>query len=347
MGEIFGTLNSVKNIVLAFIAFGLLILVHEFGHFIIAKLNGVTVLEFSIGMGPKLFGVKKGETEYNVRLVLFGGYVRMLGEEGESSDEHSLTSKSPAKRLAIIIAGPFMNLVLAIVLFSIIIINIGIPIPTVGATLKNSPAQKVGMIKNDKIISINNYKIKNWDDISTVVNSTKSGSSLSITYSRNNSLNTVNLTPEYNKSQKQYLIGISPATRAPSFLEVTKYSFGEIKYIVNAVIGFFGTLFHGKAKATDFGGPVTIIRVSTQAANLGILNLMMLTAFISVQLAIFNVIPFPALDGGWIFLFLLEIITGKKFADEKVGIINYIGFVLLMILMVAVTIKDFLYPIKF
>lgn len=333
-------------IISAIIAFSILIIVHELGHFTLAKINGVKVEEFSLGMGPKLFGIKSKETQYNIRAFPIGGYVKMLGEEEAVSDKRAFSSKTPAQKLSIIAAGPLMNLILAILLFGIVGSR-GYLIPVVSQLAPNTPAVKTGIKVGDKILKVNNNNISTWEDFSTQVY-TANGKSLNLTLLRDGKEKNINVTPTMDKVQNRFIIGIYPTNlNNPTISQDISYGVRETTSLTKQTIGFFGTLFRGKASASDFGGPVTIIKLSGEVAKAGIIPLMSFSAYLSVQLAIFNIIPFPALDGGWIFLYLFEIITRKKVDDKKVGIINYIGFALLMTLMVLVTIKDILYPIKF
>lgn len=339
---------SLINIIGALIAFSVLVIVHEFGHFTMAKLNGVKVEEFSIGMGPKLFGIKKGETEYALKLLPIGGYVKMLGEDGEdTSDERAFTNKTSAQKLSIVAAGPFMNLVLAIVLFAVVGSFRGYLVPVASEVIKGSPAQVMGIQKGDKIVKVNDKKIVTWEDFVTQIYTNKD-KNMDLTYIRDNESKTVNITPIKDPKDNRYMIGIYPSfVKNPGFKNIVAYGFTQTTSIIRQTGMFFKMLFSGGASANDFGGPITIIRVSAKAAEAGIVSLMSFGAYLSVQLAIFNIIPFPALDGGWIVLFLLEIITRKKVDKNKVGIINYIGFAVLMSLMILVIIKDILYPVKF
>jgi regulator of sigma E protease len=333
-------------IISAIIAFSILIVVHELGHFTLAKLNDVKVEEFSLGMGPKLFGIKGKETEYLIKAFPIGGYVKMLGEEGGVSDKRAFSSKTSAQKLSIIAAGPLMNLILAILLFGIVG-SMGYLVPTVSQVAPSSPAVTAEIKVGDKILTVNNKKISTWEDFSTQVYAAN-GKSLNLTLLRDGSEKNINVTPIKDEEQKRFIIGIYPTKlENPTIVQSVSYGFRQTASIAKQTVGFFGTLFKGKASSSDFGGPVTIIKLSGAVAKAGIIPLMTFAAFLSVQLAIFNIIPFPALDGGWIFLFLFEIITRKKIDDKKVGFINYIGFALLMTLMVLVTIKDILYPIKF
>lgn len=330
----------------AILAFSVLIIVHELGHFILAKLNGVKVEEFSIGMGPKVFGIKGKETEYLIKAFPIGGYVKMLGEEEQSSDSRSFSCKSPSRRLSIIAAGPIMNFMFAVVIFSIIGSIRGFYIPVVDKVDKDTPAYSVGIKQGDKIISVNNKKITTWDDFYTIVYMNK-GENLNIQLLRNDETKVVNVMPVLYKEENRYIVGVYPTLlSSPGISKSLSYGITQTNTLIKQTFGALKTLFTGKASVDDFGGPISIIRISTKVAESGIVPLAAFAASLSVQLAIFNVIPFPALDGGWIFLLLFEIITRKKINDNKVGVLNYIGFAILMTIMVLVVIKDIIHPIK-
>jgi regulator of sigma E protease len=334
-------------IVFAILAFSVLVVGHELGHFTMAKLNGVKVEEFSIGMGPKLFGIKGKETEYVLKAFPIGGYVRMLGEEEKSNDSRAFSNKSPERKLSIIAAGPIMNFIMAILFFMIIAFANGFITPVISSVQQSSPAELAGIKQGDKIIKINDRKITTWEDLSTEIFSSGENS-LNIVLRRNDEIKAYEVKPVLDEKEKRYIIGIIPTkVTNPGILESMKYGFDETISLVKQTATTFKSLFKGKLKADDFGGPVTIIKISGEAAKAGFWNLLFFCAFMSVQLAIFNIIPFPALDGGWIFLLLFEIITRKKVDDKKVAVVNYIGFTVLMILMVLVTIKDIFFPINF
>lgn len=332
-------------IIYAILAFSILIIIHELGHFTMAKLNNVMVEEFSLGMGPKLFAFQGKETKYLIKAFPIGGYVKMLGDEGASTDPRAFNNKSPLRKLSIVIAGPIMNLILGVVLFAVIAGFKGYMAPIIGQLTPNGPAQAAGLLPGDKLIKVNNSGISTWEDFVTGVY-TSNGTALNITYSRDNTLKTVKVTPVKDTQLNRYIVGIYPSEVRPNALQASAYGAKEAWSLTKQTAGFLKTLISGKASMNDFGGPVTIIKFSGAAAKAGILTLMSFAAYISIQLAIFNIIPFPALDGGFIFLFLFEIITGKKVDDNKVGLINYFGFAALMVLMILVTIKDILYPIN-
>lgn len=332
---------------MAIIAFGVLIIIHELGHFTLAKLNGVKVEEFAIGMGPKLFGIKGKETTYSVKILPIGGYVKMLGDEGESTDPRAFNNKKPIQKLSIVIAGPIMNFILGIALFAIIAGARGYLSPEVSKVVPNQPAAVMGIKAGDVITKANGSKMSTWEDFVTEVYMSN-GNAIDITYERGGETKTVKVTPVKDAKESRYIVGIYPTTvENPTVTQSISYGFIETKSLVKQTSSFFKTLFKGKASMNDVGGPLTIIKVSGAAAKAGLLSLVAFAAYISIQLGIFNVIPFPALDGGYILLFLFEIVTGKKVDENKVGVVNYVGFAILMTLMVLVTIKDILHPIKF
>lgn len=331
---------------LALLAFSVLIIGHEFGHFIVAKLNGVKVEEFSIGMGPKLFGKKGNETDYNVRAIPIGGYIKMLGEEGEdTSDARSFRNKNPFQRLLIVAAGPIMNFIIAIILFAIIGFISGVTVPIVNKVQLNTPAYSSGLLKGDKITLINNVKISTWDNFIAEINKNQ-GKSINITLIRNG--NTINktITPKFAQDENRYIIGIYPSIQKTTFLGSISHGFSQTNNLVKQTFQFLGGLFNHKINFNDVGGPISVMRLSTKAAQQGILTLLFICAYISVQLAIFNLLPIPALDGGWILISIIELIIGRKLNEEKIAKVTYVGFALLMSLAVLVTIKDILYPLK-
>jgi len=343
--------NIIANIpyfIMAILAFSLLIIIHELGHFTLAKLNGVKVHEFSLGMGPKLFGIKGKETEYLIKAFPVGGYVKMEGEEGKSDDPRSFTNKTPLQKLSIVSAGAIMNLILAVILFAIVGASQGYILPIIGEIVPNSAAMKAGIKVGDEITKVNKVKVDRWDQALNEIFTSK-GESMTIELVRNSKAEKITLTPIMNVKEKRFMVGIaaSGVEKKLSFGESVSYGFSQTISTAQQTFGFFGSLFKGQVSANDVGGPVSIIRISTMAAHAGLVKLMFFTALLSVQLGIFNIIPFPALDGGWIFMLLFEIISGKKLDENKVGTINYIGFMLLMALMVVVVIKDIVSPIKF
>jgi len=337
---------NIPYYIMAILAFSLLIVIHELGHFMLAKLNGVKVHEFSLGMGPKLFGIKGKETEYLIKAFPIGGYVKMEGENEESDDPRSFANKTALQKLSIVSAGAIMNIILALVLFAIVGSATGKVVPIIGEIVPNGAAMKAGMQVGDKITKVNKVSIDKWEQFINEVGISK-GENIDIEIVRESKVKTFSLTPIKNVEQNRFMVGIGGTLEKMNFGEVVSYGFTQTITTSKLIFGFLGTLFHGKVSVNDVGGPISIIRISGKAAEMGLTSLMMLTAMLSVQLGIFNIIPFPALDGGWIFILLFEIISGKKLNEKMVATVNYFGFMFLMALMVLVVLKDIINPLKF
>ena len=341
--------NSIANmpyIIMALLAFSLLVIIHELGHFTMCKINGVKVYEFSLGMGPKLFGIKGKETEYVIKAFPFGGYVKMEGEETASDDPRAFNNKTPWQKLSIVSAGAIMNLILAVVLFTMVGAAEGYILPIIGEVIPNSPAMQAGLKVGDKITRVNKVNIDKWEEALNEISNNK-GESMKLQILRDSKMKEISLTPLKNVEENRFMIGIAGLHKKMNFGQSVSYGFNQTITSAKQIFEFFGSIFRGRVSANEVGGPISIIRMSGKAAQAGFTNLLFLTAFISVQLGILNIIPFPALDGGWIFILLFEIVSGKKLDENKVGTINYIGFIFLMALMVLVVIKDIVSPLKF
>jgi len=334
-------------IIFAILAFSLLIIVHELGHFVMAKVHGIKVEEFAIGMGPKIFSIQGKETKYSIGILPIGGYVKMLGEEEDVEDDRSFSSKSPLRRISVILAGAIMNFLLALVIFTVILSKNGYKLPEVGEVQDNSPAYEAGLQTGDKFLNINGEKIFSADDILVGISMSK-GEPIDVVFERSGEVKEVTITPRLNE-ENTYVIGFYfGVEKNPTFIQGVKQSFKQTTTLVNQTFKGLKMIFTGEANLkTDVGGPVTIIKMSGEAAKGGFWNLMYFTAFISVNLAVFNLLPFPALDGGWAVILLIELITRKKVPDKIVATVNYIGIMALFGLMILVTVKDILFPIKF
>lgn len=341
-------IGNIPYILMALLAFSVLIIGHEFGHFIMARVNGVKVLEFSLGMGPKIFSIKGKETEYLIKALPIGGYVRMYGEEDDVNvvDDRAFSNKTSFQKLTIVAAGPIMNFIIAILFFSLVGGIQGHSTNIIDKVVENSPAMEVGIQAGDKITEVNGKMVTTWEDFLNEI-FTGEGKPVNMQVERNGEKIKLDLTPSYNDTEDRYQVGVYSKVVKPNFIDSVKYGLNQTGSTIRQTFGFFGQLFKGKVSSDDVGGPISIIKISGRAAQQGILTLLNIMALFSVQLAIFNIIPFPALDGGWIFLLLFQIITGKEVNKEKVATINYYGFLALMGLMVFVLLKDIINPIKF
>ena len=337
-------------IVAAILGFSLLIIVHELGHFMMAKFNGIKVEEFSIGMGPEIFSRKGKETQYSLRLLPIGGYVKMLGEDEASNDERSFSSKSPLRRISVIIAGATMNIIFALVAFTLVFSNYGFALPVVDKVIENSPALEAGLQDGDEIKKIDGSRVFANSDVSVGIQLSE-GNPIELLVDRNGEEKEITVTPKLTTEDGRdtYQIGFYYKTvPEPTITQALKQSVDNSLALVSQTFKSLKIMITGKANfKEDVGGPVTIIRMSGEAAKNGIWSLLNFLGFISMSLAVFNLLPIPALDGGWTVILLIELITRKKVPDKIVGTVNNIGFILLMGLMLVVTLKDILFPVKF
>lgn len=332
------------TIIAAIILFGIIVFIHELGHFLFAKKAGVRIHEFAIGMGPKIYSFQKGETKYSIRLLPLGGYVSMEGEDGESNDPRAFGEKTLLQRASIIFAGPFFNIVLAALLLIPVFAYTGTPSDKniLGQVLENTPAIEAGLEANDKIIEINGVKISNWQDI--VDNLQKETSNpVNIKVERDNTTKDFTVMPEKNE-QGKYVIGIAP-TYDKSIIKAIPRAFVATWDMIKQMLTFVVQLFTGTIPGgfeNSVAGPVGVIGIVSDAARMGIINLIYIASVISLNLGILNLLPIPALDGGRLLFLLIEAIRGKKLDPNKEATIHTVGLMLLMGFMLFVTYKDIL-----
>lgn len=337
-------------IIMAILGFSLLIIVHELGHFMMAKFNGIRVEEFSIGMGPEIFSKKGKETQYSLRLFPIGGYVKMLGEEEDIEDDRSFSNKSPLRRISVILAGAIMNIIFALVVFALIFSKIGFSVPVVNNIVDNSPAMEAGLQNGDKIEKIDGSKVFTSSDVSIGIQLSK-GDTVSLLVDRSGEKKELEITPkltEQNGSQVYQIGFYYSVIEKPTISQTLKHTLNETVSLITQTYKSLKMMVTGKVNfKTDVGGPVTIIKMSGEAAKNGVLTLGYFLAFISINLAVFNLLPFPALDGGWTVILLIELISRRKVPEKIVGAINYVGFMILIGFMILVTLKDIIFPVKF
>jgi regulator of sigma E protease len=409
--------------VIAFIIiFGALVIFHEAGHFVFAKRAGILCREFAVGFGPKILSFKKNETQYTIRLLPIGGYVRMAGEdpevaelkpgqriglvlnpdglvgkivvngkerfsdirivEVESADlEHKLfikgyeegedelqtfsladnavmvenqtesqiapwnrqfASKSLGRRAMTIFAGPMMNFVLAILIFTFLAIVQGVPVsdPVLGSLTSDGAAKQAGFHEGDTVISIDGAEISTWDDIVEVIQK-HPGEELKFTVERNHKTLDIPVTPKAEKIDNKEIgiIGVhSPVEKSP--LKVATYGFQQTYQWTVDIIQMLGKLVTGHFSINMLSGPVGIYKSTEVVAKSGITYLMKWAALLSINIGIMNLLPIPALDGGRLLFFGVEALRGKPIDRQKEGVVHFIGFALLMLLMIIVTWND-------
>jgi regulator of sigma E protease len=318
--------------------FGIIVFIHEFGHFMLARANGIFVKEFSLGMGPRIFSKQGKETLYSIKAFPIGGSVQMVGEDEESDLPNSFGQKAPWRRLSVIIAGPFMNFVLAIVILFLISLSVGHQSTTIMEFVDNLPAAESDLKVGDEIVVVNDTTIESWEDLTFAIDASNGGI-LRIQVLRDGDISLHQMMPVLDEENGRYMIGIRP-TMEKSLPKAIETSFATTANFTKMILEFIPKLITGQESMKNVAGPVGIATVIGQAANEGFITLMMFTAFISINLGIMNLLPIPALDGGRIILILFEMIFRQKIKPTIEEKIHYVGFVLLMALMVVVLFND-------
>ncbi|MBW1771409.1 MAG: RIP metalloprotease RseP [Deltaproteobacteria bacterium] len=344
------------------VVLGVLVFFHELGHFLVAKYFNVKVLKFALGFGPRLVWKTFGETEYSVRAVPLGGYVKMLGEDPEEEESEDLTPEDAErafnnqhvlKRIAIAAAGPIFNLILAFFLFWLLYWSAGayILIPEIGQVSPDSPAMKAGLQKGDLIVAIQDKEIKDWLEIKEIVQD-KAGIPLQISVKRGKEFLTLNVVPEevtqelMGQEIKTALIGIVSSGKGKQLefgpIGAAQRAFKETWDWIERIVFVIVRLFQGRLSYKLLGGPLMIGQMTGEMAKQSYSLLIPFTAVISVNLAVINLFPIPILDGGLIIFFLVELLIGKPVSLRKREFAQKVGFIMLIFLMLLVTINDLL-----
>ena len=335
---------------LAFVVvLGVLIFIHELGHFLVARKVGVKVLTFSIGFGPKLIKKTVGDTEYALSAFPLGGYVRLLGDDpNEAVDpqelHRSFLNQSVPKKMAIVFAGPFFNLLLALVIF-VGIFMMGVPVLTaeVGEVQEGSPAYNAGILSGDVVVAIEEKKVSQWEDIRGLLQGS-GGKEVSVQVKRGAETVTVKVVPVQKESknifgerQMQWLIGIAPKgtfiTQRHDPFNAAFLGAKRTWEITELTVVGIVKLIQGKLPANTIGGPIMIAQLAGQQAAQGFLNILLFIAILSINLGVINLLPIPILDGGHMLFFAIEGVMGKPISLRKREVAQQIGLFLLICLM--------------
>ncbi len=350
------------GLIITILIFGFIILIHEWGHFIVARKSGVFVEEFAIGMGLKLWGKEKNGTLYSIRLFPLGGYCKMKDEDTSSNDPDSFSNATMPKKFAIIFAGAFMNFILALAIFIGIAFFSGSATTTVREVSEGSPAQQSGIQKGDIIYKVDGKTIRSFEDLTFKFArlTPDTNRTFDITVKRNGEKLNFNLKPYFDENTGRYLIGIAPLLKngilAKNIDGIEKNTFfgtirdGYLNMIFTIKVTIIGVveLFTGQIGFEQMMGPIGItpvidsqyenaMKVSIGATILTMLNIM---ALLSANIGVFNLLPIPALDGGRIVFLAIEAIRGKPISPEREGMVHFIGFVLLMGFGIFIAFKD-------
>ena len=339
------------GIILAILLFSAIVIFHELGHFLLAKKNKIRVDEFSLGLGPTIFGKQFGETKFSLKLLPFGGACMMGEDDVDDMSEGSFNSKSVWARMSVIVAGPVFNLILAWILCMIIIGWTGYRAPVVSSVTDGYSAQEEGIEPGDVIKKIGGKSVHIWNDIS-LYNMMHAGTkSVEVKYERDGKDYTVVLELKQNEGDAFPLLGITGGEMVrPGVIGTVRYGAYTVKYWITYTVDSLKMLISGKVGVKDLSGPVGIVSavddVYQEAAPAGmavvILNLLNIGVLLTANLGVMNLLPLPALDGGRLVFLIIEAVRGKRVPPEKEGMVHFAGFVLLMALMVVIMFNDIL-----
>lgn len=344
------------SILISLILIGVLVIAHEFGHFIAAKKSGILVEEFSIGMGTKIFSRQMGETEFSIRLLPLGGFCRMQDQEEDGTiGPRSFLNKSVGVRFIVMFAGPFMNFLLAFIMIIGLTSTSYTAFPKIKEVLPGTPAQEIGLQAGDEMYRINGKRIHIYDELEAQIYKS-GGEELRLDVMRDNQVYTYKLTPKYDAQRKGYLIGFAPEIHVGLFAEAVEgyskisisdtmyYSYYSMLNYVKLTAEGLARVFTFTADKDEYGGPISIVKMVGDSYEAGmtygvkeaVQNVIYIGAVLSANLGVLNLFPIPALDGGRILLLLVEAIRRRPLNPDLESKIHFLGFAFLMGLMVFV-----------
>ena len=336
------------GIILAILVFGIIVFIHELGHFLLAKANKIRVDEFSIGMGPRLFSFVKGETRYSLKLLPLGGSCMMGEDNVDDMSEGSFNSKSVWARMSVVVAGAVFNFLLALIFSMILIGYTGYDEPVISGVVEGFPAHEAGLLEGDRIVKMNNKKINIWREI-TYYNMFHPGESVDLIYERDGKKHAVTITPKKDEDGS-YLIGITSSAQyeKANLLTAAQYGVYEVKFWICTTLESLKMLVTGDVGVDQLSGPVGIVNVVDetyqQSKSYGVIVVIMqmlnIGILLSANLGVMNLLPLPALDGGRLVFMIVEAIRGKRVPPDKEGWVHGIGMILLLALMAFVMFND-------
>lgn len=350
-------LTSILAVVLVL---GGLIFFHELGHFVVARGMGMGVSVFSLGFGTRLFGFKRGKTDYRVCAFPLGGYVQLVGESTDADlpegfgPEESFSRRPPWQRMLVVLAGPVFNFLLAWIIFWGLAYSQGVQdlLPVIGQVTNASAAEEAGIVPGDQIVEIDGQPIAVWEDLVLRIEANQ-GDSMQLTVARDRELITLNVTPRLQEKRNLFgeiktvpMLGIAPkgefTSRELSFLGAAAEGGRQIWEVSGLMVMGIVKLVERVIPWTDMGGVILITEMIHKEAQNGLVNLLALTALISINLGILNLLPIPVLDGGHILFFFLETVTGRPLSPRVQQAALKVGMLLLLMLMIVATLNDIL-----
>ncbi|MEE0202984.1 MAG: RIP metalloprotease RseP [Muricomes sp.] len=338
------------GIILAILLFSVVIIFHELGHFTLAKLNGIRVDEFSLGLGPTIIGKEFGGTKFSLKLLPFGGACMMGEDDADDLSEGSFNSKSVWARISVIAAGPVFNFIMALIFSVILVAWIGYDAPVVQGVDAGYSAMEQGLQEGDVITGLNGKDIHLWREVSLFNMMNSDADSVEVTYERDGQEYTATIVPRQLEGDSMKRLGIrgSTANTKAGLVDSVKYGAYTLRYWVNYAFDCLRMLVTGQIGIKQMSGPVGIVNfvddTYKQAAPSGavtvILNLLNIAILLSANLGVMNLLPIPALDGGRLVFLIVEAVRRKRVPPEKEGMVHFAGFALLIVLMVVVLFND-------
>lgn len=329
------------TIIIAILMFTFLVLIHELGHFLTAKKLRVRAYELAIGMGPKIFGKTYKDTEYTLRAIPFLAYVR-FGDEEDSlfEDGDNFINQSPIDRMKIIIMGPLVNIIAALLIMILVVFMTGFPVNQIGELTPNMPAIEAGMKEGDTIVQIDKMPVEDWQDVVDTITKHQTGPIEFVVKDKEDGApRTLNVVPV--EKEGRMVIGIAPALEKDFGQSVVLGSKATLK-MSTMMLDMIKQLFTGKADINEFSGPVGIVSIVNDVAKTGFVNVLYLTAMLSLNLGILNLLPIPALDGSKILIYGFEALTGKAMNRDLEMKITLAGFAVIIAFTIFITYKDIL-----
>lgn len=338
----------ILTIAAAVFVFGLLVLVHEFGHFITAKMTGMRVDEFAIGFGPKLISRKHGETVYSLRAIPLGGFNDIAGmdPDNNTAGERGFCAKPVLSRMIVILAGATMNFVLPILLFFVIFATLGEMKPSnepvIGEVIAGFSAEHAGLKANDRILSVDGQAVATWNEFTDKIRGAAEGQDILLQYKRGDEIGSVSVTPQFDKQANRALIGVQSSVvySALSLPEAFTTAVNHTRDITVAMLDAIVGLFKNPDQTDQLAGPIGIVQMSGQVAERGFIPLLNFAALLSINLGIINLLPVPVLDGGHFVNLFIEAVRGKPLGSKAVAYTQRVGIALLLMLMIFATKND-------
>ncbi len=344
------------SILSAVVLLGIIIFIHELGHFLFAKLMGVRVLKFSLGFGPKVIGKQYGDTEYRISAVPLGGYVKMLGESpGEELSEAekavAYNNQKVWKRFLIVFSGPLFNILFAVViLFFVYVKGLPILVPEIGSVMPGAPAERAGLAEGDRIMKIDGVAITRWDEMTEIIHGNP-GKTMELEISRDGGLFRISITPErkevpniFGEAKEVGLIGIKPSggtfTKKAGVTEALSDSIIKTGEMCVLTVVSVVKLIQRVIPMDTIGGPILIVQLAGEQASKGILNFFIFMAIININLGVLNLLPIPILDGGHLVFLTIEAIRRKPLNEKIIAVSQKIGLALILTLMAFVLYND-------